>query len=490
MDRKRLLVPVLGLIFFIGLGCFTLAGGNPEDAEQSKVGYILISSKDLPHVNGLLRKSIKTIFPDAKETYLEYDCEEAGRYIKELNIKFVPFVIYDNSITATDRFFHMVRHNMVERVKGSYVIPSGQLKLGEIMLLGSEKTILQPVPIEFFYSDSCRPCQKVKEEFLPQIKSEFKDKIVITYHNISEVEELKLQMALEEAFGISKGAIPEIFLPTVALTGASAIRNNLAGAIEKLLEQRGGVPAKKDVSRKSPILNKFFTFSPAVVTFAGLADGINPCAFATMIFFVSFLALNSYNKRQITYIGSAFITGVFLTYLALGLGIFQVLKKLQIFSVFSQLIYYAIALLALGLGIYSLCDYIRYKRTGQTKGCGLKLYSRLRALADNGRALIILIVVAFVNGFIIALLESACTGQVYFPTIAFVLKVPGLRIHAFSYLVLYNLAFILPLVAVFLLARKGVASEKFAQFEQRHLGRIKLAYTLVFFSLAALLFVL
>ena len=362
--------------------------------------------------------------------------------------------------------------------------------MGEIMLLGREKTILQPVPIGFFYSKGCRPCLRIKEQFLPQIEAEYKDKIAINYHNIAETDALELKLTLEKEYGILRGSIPEIFLPTVALEGEDAIRKDLAGAIEEILAQSAPAVAEKIIPGQSPILDKFSTFSPAVIAFAGLADGINPCAFAAMVFFVSFLAINNYGKKQIAYLGGAFILSVFLTYLALGVGIFHVFNKLQLFSFASQLIYYAIAFLALGLGIYSLCDYITYKRTGEAKGCSLRWYNRLRSLADNRRGLIILVILAFINGFIIALLESACTGQIYFPTIAFVMKVPNLRLHAFLYLVLYNSLFIVPLVAIFLLACKGTSSEKFALFQRKHLGAIKLTYALLFFGLAILLFVL
>ncbi len=490
MKKKLLFALVAGMITFTTLGYFALAAENREDVEQPKVDYILISSQQLSYMNSLLRQSIKRLFPNARETYLEYNSEQAGQYIKELDIRFVPFVIYSDSIETTESFAHMQHHNMVASVKGYYVIPEAQLKMGEIMLLGEDRPILWPVPIEFFYSESCRPCQGIKNAFLPQIESEFKDKIAINYHNIADAEEIQLKMKMEQQYGVTREVIPELFLPGKALVGSNAIRADLAALIKETLKQRGEVAAEKAVAGENPFLNKFATFSPVVVLLAGLVDGINPCAFATMVFFVSFLALNRYRKEQIAYIGSAFIVGVFLTYLGLGLGIFQVLKKLQAFSLLSHIIYYAIALLALGLGIYSLCDYITYKRTGQTRGCSLKLYNRLRSLAESRRALLILIIIAFVNGFIIALLESACTGQVYFPTIAFVLKVPSLRLHALLYLILYNLAFIVPLVAIFLLACKGLASEKFSLFEQRHLGAIKLAFTILFFSLAILLFLM
>lgn len=369
-----------------------------------------------------------------------------------------------------------------------FILFLGFIFLGTVIFFAFASN--ESVPIHFFYSNDCRSCLIIKKTTLTKLKLKYNDKIEIYFHEISDPDELELKLAMEEEYGISEGSIPQIFLPSVVLKGKNMIRNELASAIDEIL-QGGAQPAiDKIVPEKSLIFDKFSTFSPAIITAAGLVDGINPCAFATIVFFISFLTLNSYRKDQIAYVGSAFIVAVFLTYLALGLGIFHAFKRLQVFSLFSQLLYYVIALLALGLGIYSLCDYITYKKTGETKGCSLKIYNRLRSLTESRRGFIVLIIGAFINGFIIALLESACTGQVYFPTIAFVMKVPRLRISAFLYLVLYNLAFIVPLVGIFLLAYKGLTSEKLALFTNRHLGGIKLATAILFFSLAALLFVL
>jgi len=69
------------------------------------------------------------------------------------------------------------------------------------------------------------------------------------------------------------------------------------------------------------------------------------------------------------------------------------------------------------------------------------------------------------------------------------MKVPGLRTGAFFYLLVYNLFFILPLLAIFFLAYKGVASDRFTKFTTNHLGSIKIVYALLFFGLAIFLLI-
>jgi hypothetical protein len=92
--------------------------------------------------------------------------------------------------------------------------------------------------------------------------------------------------------------------------------------------------------------------------------------------------------------------------------------------------------------------------------------------------------VAFVTGFVVSIIELACTGQVYLPTIIFVTGMPAMRGQAFFYLLLYNLAFILPLVVVFGLAYFGTTSEQLGIFISRRTATIKLGTTLLFLVLA------
>ena len=96
---------------------------------------------------------------------------------------------------------------------------------------------------------------------------------------------------------------------------------------------------------------------------------------------------------------------------------------------------------------------------------------------------------AVVAGFIISFLEFACTGQVYLPTILFVINTPSLRASAVSYLLLYNFMFIVPLLIIFAVVYWGVTSEQLAFFLQRRATTIKLLTSLFFFFLAGILIV-
>jgi len=210
------------------------------------------------------------------------------------------------------------------------------------------------------------------------------------------------------------------------------------------------------------------------------------------IFFISYLFYLGKKGRTILAIGFSFTLAIFLTYFLIGCGIFSFLKYLERYAFLSLLLTWVIAGLAVLLGGISLLDYIKARR-GQQQEIQLQLPSVIKqyihqtvrqTMHTTAYALM-----AFVAGVIISVLELACTGQVYLPTISFVTSQPGLRQAGMAFLVLYNLMFILPLVIVFILAYRGATSARLAEWSKRHLATVKLGTALLFIGLGLFLII-
>jgi cytochrome c biogenesis protein CcdA len=150
-------------------------------------------------------------------------------------------------------------------------------------------------------------------------------------------------------------------------------------------------------------------------------------------------------------------------------------------------VYGLTALLCAVLAILSLRDALR-ARGGQLDDMSLALPHRLRmrinATIRKGRNSRAFVFGAFGTGLVVSVLELACTGQVYLPTIIFVVSQPDLRARAVSLLVLYNLCFIFPLFIVFAAAYYGTGSKQLTQFLQRHAAAVKLGMAILFAGLA------
>ncbi|PIQ87697.1 MAG: hypothetical protein COV73_02775 [Candidatus Omnitrophica bacterium CG11_big_fil_rev_8_21_14_0_20_43_6] len=354
----------------------------------------------------------------------------------------------------------------------------------------------KPAKLVIFYSPSCHRCTEAKREVMPQIEAEFKNKINFEYRDISQIENYKLLLGLLQSDSSApKFQVPLFYLGGNFLTAEAPLQDNLRGFISTGLK-RSSVLGFNSVD----LVAYFKTFVPAAVVFAGLGDGINPCAFTVIIFFISFLALQGYRKREIALIGLAFILAVFLTYLGIGLGIFNFLYRFAGFWIVTYLLNILIGILSILLGIFAIYDLIEFKRSGSTEGLILQLpkpikqrihkivgffYRRSSQEKEQELkpALGRLVFSALATGFLVSLLEAVCTGQVYLPTISFVLKSTTLKLEALGYLLLYNIMFIAPLVVVFILAFLGTSSQQFSGFLKRHLGVIKILMAILFFGL-------
>jgi hypothetical protein len=241
------------------------------------------------------------------------------------------------------------------------------------------------------------------------------------------------------------------------------------------------------------IVERFKRWSLSAVLVAGLIDGINPCAFATIIFLVSYLAFMGKKGKEILLYGIIFTFGVFIAYLLAGMGLMAFLRQLSSFPLVSKGVYLLIALFALSLGIISLYDYVLFRR-GQLakwklqlpKAMKKKIHGIIREQVRSRGGLL----ATFGLGFAIAGCTVICTAQVYLPTIGYIMTIPRLRIHALFNLLLYNVMFIIPLVGVFVSTFFGVTSEKMALVTKGHTGTVKLLTAILFIALAGFLFLL
>lgn len=265
------------------------------------------------------------------------------------------------------------------------------------------------------------------------------------------------------------------------------------------------VPVKAVVvAKKEAFIERFKNFGLATIVTASLLDSINPCAFTVIVFFVSFLAFAGYDKKTMIAVGLAFIVAVFVSYILIGLGLFQFLKQVAVFHTMAKIVYLVTAFLALALGAYSFYDAWVFHKTKNTEKILLKLpeflKSRIQSVirkktdirpgrAEHGKHLAALMASALSCGFIVSALEFVCTGQLYLPTIVYILGVPELRLKAIAYLLLYNFIFIFPLFVILYLGVLGVTSVQFSNILRRHLSIVKIATALFFVALGAALLI-
>lgn len=373
------------------------------------------------------------------------------------------------------------------------LLPSRAMLAALLGLLTALSASAAEVHLRFFHSD-CAECEKTRE-YLEQAVQYF-DGTVLHDHPLEEDENYRLLMLLEADPGVSPkneaNAPVSVFLGRQAYYGFASITNSLPAALQAGLAD--GVPLYEPQSQKDTetlARERLASFTLASVLVNGLLDGINPCAFATLILFISLLSVYGSSKREMLLTGAAFTLAVFLTYLALGLGLLKVLQTMAIFPKIKTVFDWGLTIFCLVCAFLSLRDAYKIHRGQDPHDSALKLPPKLRdritkiISAYAGRRRWLLGVA--LAGFLVSILESVCTGQVYIPTISIIIRNSPARLTAWLWLLLYNALFVLPLAALTLLAANGLKSRTMLKIQERGAVPIRLLMALLFIAMAALL---
>lgn len=94
---------------------------------------------------------------------------------------------------------------------------------------------------------------------------------------------------------------------------------------------------------------------------------------------------------------------------------------------------------------------------------------------------------SFVAGLLISFLEFGCTGQIYLPTITFMISKAGWQLKPVLSLVLYNIMFIVPLI-LFALMAIIFTTQRITKTLSARIPAIKFLTAILFFTLGILLF--
>jgi cytochrome c biogenesis protein CcdA/glutaredoxin len=351
----------------------------------------------------------------------------------------------------------------------------------------------RPIHIAYFEKAGCQDCARtnydlhVVEERVPQVQVE--------RFSIEDRESTLLNEWLCNEYGVPERehlATPMLFVGQDVLVGTEANLRNLVTVVDKYVPT-GAERTWDDFDpneAEETLSGRFERWGVLAILGAGLIDGLNPCAFATLVFLISYLTFTGRQGRDILFVGAAFALGVFLTYLLVGVGMFQVIQTLEFFPTLGRWVYLLTTLLCVVLAILTFRDFFRARR-GRASEMTLKLPTGLRRLINQvireNVQVRAFVVMSFVTGFVISLIELACTGQVYYPTIMYMTSDPELANQAFLYLVLYCLMFIAPLVVVFLFSYFGTTSEQLGLFVARHVAKIKASTAALFIGLSLLM---
>ncbi|MBT3376828.1 MAG: hypothetical protein HN742_16925 [Lentisphaerae bacterium] len=329
--------------------------------------------------------------------------------------------------------------------------------------------------ILYFETTGCKGCARAEKQ-LAFLKRRFPQH---GFHRVNalESEGRVLQMAVATRLGLATES--RLQTPMFASGKATCQGKTLTDkAVISLLEAAPDVPFWKEWdeaealgSAERDLRSLAASFTVPTVLLAGLIDGINPCAFAVIIFLVSYLTLaQGMGKYRALCYGLLFCVGVYMCYFLIGVGFIRMLDLIEGWSGVLRGIFLATAAACFIFAAGAALDVLAARRRG-TGAMRFGMPKRIRNLTHRlirervGTGL--LGAGALLLGVVVSGLELVCTGQVYLPVIVFINS--SSKGHgALGLLCAYNLAFIAPLLAVVFLGVFGVGSRAIAGWAGEH----------------------
>lgn len=346
-----------------------------------------------------------------------------------------------------------------------------------------------------FNAPGCPGCDEAEDLIAKIVEDDAQ--IALRRLNVYEAEDYELAEAL-----LTVAGIPEDMLPVgpALLVGQTYVdqsrfnERNVRAAVEE--HRATGAPSWDERAERirgharQSMPQHLRRWGILAIIGAGLLDGINPCAFATIVFFLSYLGMIGARGRTLALVGLCFSLGVFVAYFAFGLGILNATLALSGFPLVRRVLYGAIAVACAVFAVLSWGD-ARALSAGRTGEARLQLPIALKrkahSLIRSGLRARLLAPASLLAGAGVAVLELACTGQVYVPALIYMLSLTEVRAQALRWLLLYDALFVLPLLILTALAAWGTSSQGLAEMARWQAGRTRAMLALLL-ALAALYF--
>lgn len=322
-----------------------------------------------------------------------------------------------------------------------------------------------------FYNTNCGDCMRT----LPFVQKYVNDHPELEVHllNIKEnFEYWKLFSTYKEAFDTGPIPVPALFTGDRVLVGYDEITGSLGEVVK---EQSHGLPAQP-----TPLFPSLDNLSaqeisiPLVIT-AGLADGINPCAFSVLIILLFTLSVAG-SRRKMVFVGACFIGTVFIFYFLSGLGIFYLIQRAEI----SRAIGIIAATIAFILGAASLLEGV------------LDRERPVLAIPASKKGIIgeyiqkASVPASIVLGVLVGMFELPCTGGIYLAILSLISDKMTME-AGIPLLLVYNVFFVLPLVLILCAVVFGLPLESVDRWRQEHRRAVRIIMGLVLLGLGVLL---
>lgn len=337
--------------------------------------------------------------------------------------------------------------------------------------------------VVYFYSSKCLAC-KENTSFIEKLET--LDGINLIKYNTNEEDCTSTQSAYANHFGVNDVdslKVPYIYFGNKAYELSPS---NHTKVLNEIMDYVNGNAEYENFNydankcEQSPFEKFMEKMTIPGVLLAGLIDGINPCAISMLMVFYSFLLMTE-NKKKILIMSSMFIFGIFAANLTFGLGIKYFYNTFAGNGILLYILYgisIAMCLIALVLNTIDIMNANKNKEAKNQLPDRIKF--KLSNILRNSIFSKFAAGVALMVGFLIGAVELACTGQIYFPTLTYMIQATNYGFESLMLLIGYNLMFVLPLIIITIVAAVIKEPEKVKTVVMKRNWIIKLVANIFF----------
>ena len=230
-------------------------------------------------------------------------------------------------------------------------------------------------------------------------------------------------------------------------------------------------PIEEPPVEKPPVESQTKLTLVKILSLAAI-DAINPCALAVLsLMLIAILTYNPSKRKNILLAGLAFVASVFIMYLIYGLIIIKSFQLIQALTSVRIWLYKILGIVAIILGCFKLRDFLRAKAVCKVSSKVNKVISKITSPGG-----------AFLVGAFVTIFLLPCTIGPYI-ICGGILSAQCL-LEVFPLLLLYNLIFILPMLAMVLIIYFGLSKiEDISSWQAKNIKYLDLVAGLIILGL-------
>lgn len=328
----------------------------------------------------------------------------------------------------------------------------------------------QDKQILLFYGQGCPHCAKVEDYLIsinafdnyPLVKKEI-------YFNRENAAEFNAILDNNNV-PIGQRGVPTVVIGAEIISGDQPIIENFTKLADAYIKDDTTAPQTENESQSSTNTEGV---SMWLIISAALVDAINPCAFAVLLILLTTVLAQKSSRKKVLASGFAFTLAIFVSYLLMGLGVYTALASVGTTNIITMVV----GILAIILGLFNLKDWLWYGKTAPMEvpmSWRPKMASIIEKVTSPAGAI--------VAGLLVSLFLLPCTSGPYIVVLGLLAESPG-DLGLLTYLVIYNLVFVLPMIAITLAVAFGLKVDTVARLRDQHIDKLHLIAGLILVAL-------